>query len=69
MIEDTHTLDYLSNILLPSILKPMDYLIWQVSCRVSHMIECLEDSAMTNISARCGRRGPDPPAPNVSIQA
>jgi hypothetical protein len=69
MIEDTHMLDYPSNILLPSILKPTDYPIWRVPCHVSHMIECLEDSAMTNISARCGRRGPDPPAPNVSTQA
>jgi hypothetical protein len=68
-IEDTHTSDYPSNILLPSILKLTDYLIWQVPCRISHMIECPEDSAMTDISARCGRRGPDPPAPNMSTQA
>jgi hypothetical protein len=68
-IEDTHMQDYPSNILLPNILKPMDYLIWQVPCHVCHMFECPEDSAMTDISARFGRRGPDPPAPNMSTQA
>jgi hypothetical protein len=69
MIEDTYMQDYPSNILLPNILKPMDYLIWQVPCHVHHMFECLEDSAMTDISARFGRRGPGPPAPNMSTQA
>jgi hypothetical protein len=31
-IEDTHMLDYPSNILLPSILKLTDYPIWWVPC-------------------------------------
>ena len=40
-VDDTHLPEYPPNILLPNILKPTDYLIWQVACRVRSMIEWL----------------------------
>jgi hypothetical protein len=40
-LEETHQPEYPSDILLPHTIRPGDYPIWQVPCRVSRMTEYL----------------------------